>query len=408
VPVALLWLCSLLEVAFAGPSPLEKQAASFNRLVRQSRARNLVVINAVGRLETIPAVLYNLQHHFADPAEWQCVAMLYAHEPAFRAAIEASVRARNSSGCAILSWRHALWGQTLHLIRPRIVRRFEHVALLLDDVVLPASGPLAVSVPRLLRQMRRFDMHVISPAVHGAHYHATRANLSALLEARDGAAEPPGEGACTRRVSLVEIFFAIHTRKAWACMASLFVHSNVGGCAYDLCFAARCAQAHAIGVDMRGTAVHLEGLSRAKPFTPTDWSNLRMLLPPPEYAYAVRTSAALRGQLTTTNHANKNVCVRRVFDPMLARHGCDWALRQSTMLNQTCERNATAGAPEAATPPQARRAARALAARAVAGRRSACRRPSPSQLAGASGGVRSPPGIHLPLGQAPAELRLQL
>ena len=55
------------------------------------------------------------------------------------------------------------------------MRAYDHIAVLLDDVWLPATGPRAVSVSTMLATMAGHNFHAMSPAIAGAWWPATSA-----------------------------------------------------------------------------------------------------------------------------------------------------------------------------------------------------------------------------------------
>lgn len=188
--------------------------------------RNLVVFNSVGRSSTLHHVAHSLATHFSDRAEWQCVAMVWSGHAALKMALRATSSHRAAPlACVLQVSTGARWGEFLHSLTSAVVAPFEHVAVLLDDLFAPGSGPFAISVPRLLEAMHTHQLGAISPAIIGAH-------AKPMLRLTGGTR---GARACLRHVDGIEIFFAIYTREAWSCMAeALFDLRNVGGCAYGL------------------------------------------------------------------------------------------------------------------------------------------------------------------------------
>ena len=185
--------------------------------------RNLVVFNSVGRESTRHNVAHSLATHFSDPTEWQCVAMVWGGHAALKMALRAaSLRQAAPLACVLHVSTGARWGDFLHLLTSALVAPFEHVAILLDDVFAPGSGPFAISIPRLLETMHIHQLGGISPAIFGAH---AKPMLRLTGDKRTRA--------CVRHVDGIEIFFSIYTREAWSCMAeALFDARNAGGCAY--------------------------------------------------------------------------------------------------------------------------------------------------------------------------------
>lgn len=199
------------------------QSAVTTRDRSHASARNLVVFNSIGRVATMHHVLHTLSAHFSDPTEWQCVAMVWGRHMALKMALRAtSLHPDGPLACVLHVSTGARWGDFLHLLTSAVVTRFEHVAVLLDDLFAPASGPFAIHVPRLLEAMQTHQLGGISPAIFGAHA-KPMLHLTGNKRAR----------ACVRYVRGIEVFFSIYTHAAWSCMAeTLFDANNVGGCAY--------------------------------------------------------------------------------------------------------------------------------------------------------------------------------
>ncbi|KAJ1618611.1 hypothetical protein T492DRAFT_849201 [Pavlovales sp. CCMP2436] len=202
---------------------------------RAARARHLVVVNSVGRVST----MHHVAHSLGAFAGWECLTMVWGSDAArFKRELASAAAPRR---CRLHVWRGARWGQFLALLTSAAISSYEHIALLLDDLFVPSSGPFAVNVPALLTTMREHKLGGISPAVMGAH-------VKPMLPLKTG---------CVRRVLAIEAFFVIYTRAAWQCMARLFKPSNLGGCGYDFCFAKMCSH-HRLAVDDRSAVHHLE------------------------------------------------------------------------------------------------------------------------------------------------------
>ena len=132
--------------------------------------RNLVVFNSVGRESTIHRVAHSLATHFSDSTEWQCVAMVWGHHAALKKALRtATLHQAEPLACVLHVSTGARWGDFLHLLTSAVVEPFENVAVLLDDLFVPGSGPFAINVPRLLETMHTHQLGGISPAIFGAH-----------------------------------------------------------------------------------------------------------------------------------------------------------------------------------------------------------------------------------------------
>ncbi|KAG8467251.1 hypothetical protein KFE25_000567 [Diacronema lutheri] len=256
-------------------------------------ARNLVVVNSAGRPETVRYIVRNVEMHFSD-GRWQCLVMAWTGNGGLLKP------ALQSSGCDLLVSPRARWGQFLAMLTPDLVSPYEHVAILLDDVFIPASGFFAVDVQFLLRTMREQALGAISPSVFGAH-------VRPMLQLKTG---------CLRRVRAIETFFTVYTRDAWLCMARMLDSRNTGGCGYDFCFAQTCPRFQ-LAVDDRSAVYHME---RAQP-----------------ERWVVRTlSPEDRASLPLTWRPNKSISFARVprtdnpcadadIDLVARRHDCNYS-----------------------------------------------------------------------------------
>lgn len=194
----------------------------------------MAVVNAYGRTSTTNLVIHNLCTHFGG---WAHVIMAYANVDVLVAALE-NDQAFATSNATVFQWLNAKWGTFLHLITPTRTVHFEHVALLLDDVMLPVmSGPY---VPQMLCMMSRYGIGHLQPQVEGATHKSQFSTMYHDL----------------RRVRGVEVFFTVFTREAWSCFASMFRKWNHGGCGYDLLFHTMCPNV-VMAIDYNRVLFHL-------------------------------------------------------------------------------------------------------------------------------------------------------
>lgn len=252
-------------------------------------ARNLVVVNSVGRSASAHLVARNLQAHFSG-GSWQCVAMVWANIALFKQVLH-PIR------CKLYVSPRARWGQFLALLTPALVRPYEHIAILLDDVFVPSSGPYSVSVEHLLRSVRKHSLGGISPAVFGAH-------PKPMLPLKTG---------CLRQVRAIETFFTVYTRDAWLCMATILDTRNVGGCGYDFCFANMCPQFR-LAVDDRSAVHHMER-------SPPERYIMRALSPEDKASLPASPSG---GAARMHDHTD-NPCADADFFAIAARHSCNYS-----------------------------------------------------------------------------------
>ena len=203
--------------------------------------RYLVAFTSLGTPSAIATVHYNVMHHFANRSEWSCQVFLYVNEtyiPDDEPRI-AEIR----SYCSIVRIPNTNWAHFLLTLSPAVVGSFDKIAVVLDDVFLPAVGPYPVRVPSLLEAMDRYNLSTISPHVKGAYWPSLRGPGS------------PQNQRCLRRVKHVETFFQIFSRPHWQCFHQYLHHANPQGFCLDLCMDRLCPGLYAVDPNM--TSFHL-------------------------------------------------------------------------------------------------------------------------------------------------------
>lgn len=220
---------------------------------------NLVVFAALGTPSAIATVHYNVYHHFGNQSsssggggDWSCVVFLYVNET-FIPNDEPRIR-EISQVCSLTRVPGWNWAHYLLTLSPAVVRHYQHIAIVLDDVFAPAavsdnnnnnrtttSNHQTVSVPRLLKQMKSHNLSTISPSVKGAYW----PSLQVVIPKR----------ACLRRVRHIETFFQIFTNQQWNCLHRYLHHANPQGFCLDLCLSKLCPGNFA--VDQTMVAYHL-------------------------------------------------------------------------------------------------------------------------------------------------------
>jgi len=206
-------------------------------------SENLLVFNALGRVDTLPYNLYAKTSHFAD---WACIAFMHVREDVIADDQQILVKLKEE-GCNVIRTPDVHWGVFIQYLSPVLVSHYKHIALLLDDVLLPKIGPLSIDVPRLLHEMEEFDLSVISPAVGGG-------GANHLQFRPEGNHTEQG---CLASTPYVETFFQIFTNDAWNKYHSILHYSGGRGWCYDLCFKVLHPTVR-IAVDYSQAAWHLE------------------------------------------------------------------------------------------------------------------------------------------------------
>eukprot|EP01134_Creolimax_fragrantissima_P004762 CFRG4762T1 len=199
--------------------------------------RNLVVLNSLGRSNMVPLAYNNIVKHFPG---WDCIVMVYADDAQLS---DSSLEIFNANNrCTVQRMVGLKWGEFLRMIPPPLTRQYANLAIVLDDVFAPFIGPHAVKVPKLLDNMKKYNLGVISPAIIGSAWSSMKAR----------------ETGCLYKADLVEIFFTIYSREAWNCMQGFNLHTNKGGWCCDLCFEKYCGVEFSQAVDHSMQAYHMK------------------------------------------------------------------------------------------------------------------------------------------------------
>lgn len=203
--------------------------------------QNLLVLNALGRVDTLPYNLFAKISHFKD---WACLAFMHAKEDVIPDDHYFLMRLR-AEGCSVVRTPDVHWGVFMQYLSPVLVSHYKYIAILLDDVLLPKTGSLAINVPRLLSYIEDFNLSLISPSVGGgAHFHF----------------RPGGnytENRCLTNVEYIETFLQIFTNDAWNKYHSMLHYSGGRGHCYDTCFKVLNPSVR-IAVDYSQAAWHME------------------------------------------------------------------------------------------------------------------------------------------------------
>ena len=222
-----------------------------------SASTRLVVFNALGRPALIPIILHNLEHF----AGWDCIVKTYLTQVALPDNDTALVALGRR--CKVQRHPGFGWGQLLHTLNPTVLAAYDFLAVVLDDVFLPSSGPTPLCVECLVRSLSSHHLDVVSPVVLGAHMHAL--NTTVVYRNRNGGLTHTVDTGLYE-VEVVEFFATFFTRDAWAAMWAI-VHKenkrNPGGWGYATCFRRyNPKRLRTLGVDHAMVAYHLE---EAKP-----------------------------------------------------------------------------------------------------------------------------------------------
>ena len=144
-----------------------------------------------------------------------------------------------------------------------MVQQYEYIAVILDDVFLPVSGPHPVRVPKLLESIEKYNLSSISPSIVGSFWSVMNAEAG-----RHANYQGISTRHCLVRPTIIETFSQIFTKQSWQCFYS-FLHYTAGrGWGLDFCFPQYCGhQSASLAVDYNMIGYHLEKSHR------TSWLN---------------------------------------------------------------------------------------------------------------------------------------
>ena len=213
-------------------------SSSSQALAVTPQEKKLLVMNAIGRADNLPFLIFSKERHFAD---WDCLAFMYVNEQVIPDNHVDLERLREV-GCNVVRTPNVMWGVFLQYLPPVLVQPYAYVAILLDDVFLPDRGPTPVNIPRLLSHMKQHNLTSISPAVIG-EFHK-------LLS-------PVGrDPTCLVELRMINTYMQIFTADAWACYYSMLHHAGGRGFCYDGCLLHKCGGR--LAADYTQVSYHLE------------------------------------------------------------------------------------------------------------------------------------------------------
>ncbi len=197
----------------------------------RSRTDNLVVYNALGHHHNLALVEHSRRNIF-KPKKWDCVAFLSGvGGDKIPDDEEFLVTLRDELGCSIsrpngvVAWD---WGTFLQFITPTFVSNYDYVALVLDDVFIPDRGNRAIDPKKMIQDMEKYGIDVMSPSILGDSHGLRQV---AIDEGVDG---------CLMEVDMIDSFVQLFTRDAWECFFNMLAFTDGKGWCYDTCFQSQC------------------------------------------------------------------------------------------------------------------------------------------------------------------------
>jgi hypothetical protein len=236
----LAWILLSLDSRHARQLEEENELRDLRDLNARSTNDNLVVYNAIGKAHNLALVEHSRRTVF-KPDEWDCVGFMYAKEDRIPDDDPHLRRLIDELGCVIIRAPGTMWGDFLQYITPIFVSNYEYIALVLDDIFIPDRGPHAVDANKMLENMKKHDIHVMTPGIVGDTYNTL----------------DYGVDRCIVELKFIETYVQIFTRDAWECYYSMLHYTGSRGWCYDVCFKGQCPDFR-LGQDFSMLAWHMD------------------------------------------------------------------------------------------------------------------------------------------------------
>ena len=221
-----------------------------NPTIRELRARsnvdNLVVYNALGRQHDLALVEHSRRNVF-KPGEWDCVAFMFGKGERIPDDDKHLSILRDELNCSISRSSHMTWdwGTFLQYISPTFVSNYDYVALVLDDMFIPDRGERKVDPTKLIGQMKKHNIDVMSPSIMGDSHGFRQVAIDGNV---DG---------CLMEVDMIETFVQLFSREAWDCYYNMLQFTGGRGWCYDICFQSQCPHLR-MAQDFSMRAMHMD------------------------------------------------------------------------------------------------------------------------------------------------------
>ena len=110
------------------------------------------------------------RHIIFKPDKWDFVAFMFAKEDHIPNNDPHLKQLRDELGCTITQTPGVMWGNFLHYIFPTFMSNYEHISLVLDGMIIPDQGLHTVDVDKMIKNMDKYDIQVMSPGIVGDTY----------------------------------------------------------------------------------------------------------------------------------------------------------------------------------------------------------------------------------------------
>ena len=105
---------------------------------------------------------------------------------------------------------------------------YDYKALVLDDLLIPDKGKHPVNINKMIKNMEKHDIHVMTPGIVGDTY--------GFIDI----AREQGLDECIAEGLMIETYLQIFTRDAWECFYNMLDYDGAKGWWYDHCYKSEC------------------------------------------------------------------------------------------------------------------------------------------------------------------------
>jgi len=205
-----------------------------------------VVYNALGKASNLKLVELSRQNVFSTE-EWGCILFMFAPEDTIPDE-NPYLTAIRYLGCDVVRTPRVQWGVFLQYVSPVFVKKFEKIAIVLDDIFIPTTGKNPMSITKLMDSMDKWNISVMTPGVVGD----THSGLNGVNQS------------CIYDLHFIETYVQIFTAEAWECFYGMLHHTGGSGWCYDLCFHDKCRKFR-MAADYSMQVYHMNGKTPVPP-----------------------------------------------------------------------------------------------------------------------------------------------
>ena len=182
---------------------------------------NLVVINAIGKINNLPLVEHNRRHIFKVDS-WDCIIFNVATDEMIPDSNEYLTKLENELECSIVRKPGSHWGDFLMFVLPSFVSNYEYVTLLLDDIYLPSEGSMALDPDAVIQKMKELNIGSMQPVIINGSYYI-------INQIKDMHAM-----GCIVPIEKIETYVQFFSKEAWECFYEMLDYRGSKGWCYDV------------------------------------------------------------------------------------------------------------------------------------------------------------------------------